>query len=180
MGFFRRRDETLNEQLLREAGLDRPQASVSAPVMPPAPLPDPPPAEDVLVVAHAPGVAGSVATFVTLPTGDLIVESEQGDADLSPLADVVERNVAPPYRAVATRQNGDLWGVVATRLDVRRFSCDAGDEIEVVSRDGDVTVTVDGGPSDLRIPELEQDYGDYAVHASRIDGDYWEAEAHPL
>jgi hypothetical protein len=49
-----------------------------------------------------------------------------------------------------------------------------------MSRDGDVTVTVDGRTSDLRIPELEQDYGDYAVHASRIDGDYWEAEAHPL
>lgn len=28
--------------------------------------------------------------------------------------------------------------------------------------------------------ELEQDAGEYAVHASRIDGDYWETEAHPL
>jgi hypothetical protein len=81
---------------------------------------------------------------------------------------------------VATRQNGDLWGIVASHLDVRQFSCDSGDQIDVVSREGDVTVTVDGEPSDLRIPELEQGGGDYAVHASRIDGDFWEAEAHPL
>jgi hypothetical protein len=136
--------------------------------------------DDSLLVAHAPTLEGSVITFVALPTGDLIVEDEQGDADLSPLADVVERNMAPPYRAIATRQGGDLWGIVAAHLDVRQFTCDAGDEIEVVSRGGAVTVSVDGKTSDLRIPELEEDWGDYAVHASRIDGDYWEAEAHPL
>lgn len=180
MRFFQRNEETLNEQLLREAGLDRAQADVPPPPPPQSPAPAPRHDDDSLLVAHAPTLEGSVIRFVALPTGDLIVEDEQGDADLSPLADVVERNMEPPYRAVATRRGGDLWGIVATHLDVRQFACDAGDEIEVVSRGGDVSVTVNGEPTDLRIPELEQGWGDYAVHASRIDGDYWEAEAHPL
>jgi hypothetical protein len=178
MRFFRRSEETLNEQLLREAGLDREQADVPPP--PPKPAARPEHLDDSLLVVHAPLLAGDRVAFVALPSGDLIVESEDGDADLSPLADAAERNVEAPYRVLGTRQSGDLWGLVVQRLDVREFSCGDGDEIDVVSRDGEVTVTVDGQPSDLRIPQLEQGSGDYAVHASRIDGDYWEAEAHPL
>jgi hypothetical protein len=49
-----------------------------------------------------------------------------------------------------------------------------------VSRGGVLTVTVDEQPTDIRIPQLEQESGDYAAHASRIDGDSWEVEAHPL
>ena len=42
------------------------------------------------------------------------------------------------------------------------------------------STTTSNGPLD-RTTALEQGRtGDYAVHASRIDGDYWEAEAHPL
>jgi hypothetical protein len=179
MGLFRRNEETLNEQLLREAELDQPHAQVPPPG--PSSIYVPRVREwDVSATATAPGVEGSDVEFVSLPGGDLIVETEQGDADLSPLADAVEKQLKPPYRARGNRLSGDLWGVTADPIDVRQFTCDAGDEIEVVSRDGDVTVTVDGQPSDIRIPELAQDWADYAVHASRIDGDYWEAEAHPL
>jgi hypothetical protein len=190
MKLFRRNEETLNEQLLREAGLDdvqrvaEPERVVAPPPLEPPPFADVehpgggPLGHDVLVVAHAPGLAGADVSFVTLPTGDLIVEAEQGDADLSPLAEAVEREVAPPYRAIASRQKGDLWGIAANRLDVRRFACQ-GDEIELVGNGGSIAVTVDGEPSDVSIPELEP-AGDAVVHASRIDGDYWEVEEHPL
>ena len=174
MGFLRRHAETLNEQLLREAGLEPAVAPEPEPSRPDEPAPRR--TYDTLVVAHAPELAGSSVAFVALPTGDLIVESEQGDADLSPLADAVERNIRPPYRGLGVRQTGDLWGVDAKPLDVRRFACEAGDEIELVSRGGAVTLTVDGEPSSLRIPELEPD-GDAVVYASRIDGDFWEVEA---
>ncbi len=204
MGFFRRRDETLNEILLREAGLARPQPAEPEPVSPPAPF-DPlagsypadsgygvwhravarPSAADAMVVVRAPQLAGESVEFVTLPSGDVIVEEERGDADLSPLADAVEATLAPPYRAHALRQHGDLWGVAATRLDVRSFSCDAGDELELLQLGGHRTLTVDGASSDLQIPELErageeQPGEDYNVHAQRIDGDFWEIRAAAL
>jgi hypothetical protein len=200
MGFLRRRDETLNEILLREAGLDAPQpaeprrepepVSGSAPVDPLAGgYPDGagarPRVADALVVARAPQLAGDSVEFVALPSGDLIVEEEQGDADLSPLADAVEATLAAPYRAHAQRQHGDFWGVAAARIDVRSFSCDAGDELELVRLGGRRTLTVDGAPSSLQIPELErageeQPGGDYNVRAARIDGDFWEIQAAAL
>jgi len=180
MRFFRRNEETLNEQLLHEAGLDHPAPQVP----PPGPSSIYVPhtrSWDVSATARAPGIEGSGVEFVSLPDGDLIVDTEQGDADLSPLADAVEKQLEPPYRARGNRLSGDLWGITADAIDVRRFTCDEGDEIEVVSRGGGVAVTIDQRPSDLRIPALEQGRtGDYAVHASRIDGDYWEAEGHPL
>ncbi len=178
MGFFRRKEETLNEQLLRDAGLDSPPAEVP----PPGPSSVYAPRArswDVSATANAPGLEGSAVEFVTLPSGDIIVDEEQGDADLSALASAVEHQLKPPYRASATRLHGDLWGITADPADVRRFVCDAGDEIEVVCRDGRTTVEVDGRASDIRIPELEQN-GDYALHAERLDGDFWEVEAHPL
>lgn len=212
MGFFRRRDETLNEILLREAGLAGPQPAEPErkpspepePASPPAPF-DPlagsypadstlgvwhravarPRAADAMAVAHAPQLAGDSVEFVALPTGDLIVEDERGDADLSPLADAVEATLAAPYRARAQRQHGDLWGIAATRLDVRSFSCDAGDELELVQVGGRRTLTVDGAPSSLQIPELERageerPGEDYNVRAARIDGDSWEIQAAAL
>jgi len=178
MGFFRRNEETLNEQLLREAGIDQPR-DPRVPAPGPSSIFVPRSASwDVTATVRAAGIAGTEARFVTLPTGDVIVDVETGDADLSPLADAVERQLKPPYRAHATRLHEDLWGITADPIDVRTFSCE-GDDVEVVSRGGEISVTVDGRPSDLRIPELEE-RGDYAAHAARIDGDFWEVEAHPL
>ena len=144
-----------------------------------------PSAADAMVVVRAPLLAGDEVEFVTLPGGDVIVDVEKGDADLSPLADAVEATLSAPYRARAQRQSGDTWGVAATRIDVRSFSCDVGDEIELVRLGGRRTLTVDGAPSSLRIAELEragerQPGEDYTVLAQRIDGDFWEIRAAPL
>jgi hypothetical protein len=200
MGLFRRRrEQTLNEQLLQEAGLDRPP-DPPAPVDPlagtyPAEANSmiwghtantvPRPAEnDVYVTAHAPQIAGDEVEFAALPDGDLIVDEEQGDADLSPLADAIERQLGPPYRATGRREEGDLWAVAARRIDVCRFACDAGDAIQLVCRGGRRELEVDRVPSELRIPELEQageERGEeYVVQASRLDGNFWEVQASAL
>ena len=92
---------------------------------------------DVYLTVEAPSIAGDAVEFATLPEGDLIIDEEQGDADLSPLADAVEQRLQPPYRAVGRRQDGALWAVAARRIDVRRLERD-GDEFE--SLDG-YTVT---------------------------------------
>jgi hypothetical protein len=202
MGIFRRRtDETLNEQALREAELDR-----ATPGEPDAPAPADPyagtyPADNVLgiwvramarpgeydavVTVHAAGIPGDAVDFATLASGDVIVDSEQGDADLSPFADAVEQELQPPYRAVARRQDGDLWSLAARGIDVLELDFAHGDEIELAAIAGEIDVRVDGESWNGRIPELEQageaaEGEDYVVQAERLDGDLWEVRASPL
>jgi len=53
-----------------------------------------------------------------------------------------------------------------------------------VSRDGETRLTVDEEPVEAAVPELERagrEHGDdYAVHAERLDGDFWEVRAAAL
>lgn len=191
--FRRRRELTLNEMLLHEAGLDAaPIAPPEAP--PPAPV-DPyegtypaqnvlglwtramprPASFDAVVSVHAPGVRGPQVQFAALPSGDLVVDEEQGSDDLAPLAAAVERELAPPYRALGVLQEGDVWAVSAYRIDILSFSFAAGDELELVARDGKTQLIVEGEPASGSVPELEQagraSGADYAVYADRLDGD---------
>jgi hypothetical protein len=201
VGFFRRRQETLNEQLLREAGLDPGQVlgdGASGPELPPEQLdpvlpmrprqrvpegasPDPR-QWDAAVTVSAPDLAGDKIEFTTIPDGDVIVGEETGDADLSPLADALERHIDPPYRAVAVRQDGDLWAVCARRIRVAQIPFSGGDKLELSWNGNDEELRVDGEESDAAVPpELEQ-VGDAAgtsfyVEAQRIDGDLWEVRA---
>lgn len=192
MGFFRRRQETLNEQLLREAQLDDVQEAEPAH----ADLADDvtgvwrramarPGEYDAVVSVHAPGVGGDAVEFATLANGDVIVDTEQGDADLSSFADAVELHVEPPYRVVARRGEGDLWSVAARGIDVLEVQFSGGDEIELASVGGSLDVRVDGEPWSGHIPALEHageaaDGEDYVVQAERLDGDLWEVRASPL
>jgi hypothetical protein len=204
---FWRRRETLNEKLLREAGLER--ADVGA-EQPPAPLvPEPkhpgPPRFgmphafeqvsltglqrfrewDATAVAEAPGLKGEEASFVALADGSLVVDEEAGDEPLAPLADAVEEQLRPPYRARAVRRDGDVWAVAASGIEVADLGADVqGDEIELVSRGGERTLTVDGARAFGGVPQLERlaeaHSPDYVVHASRLDGNLWEVRVAPL
>lgn len=198
MGFFRRRNETLNERLLREAGLDPAQVLGDAP----APHPQLPksvlgavgvpdgaavgPKEwDAALAVAAPGLVGDRVEFTTIPNGDVVVGEETGDADLSRLADAVERHVSPPYRAVGTRQDGDLWAVGAKRIEVATIPFSAGEKLALSQHGGEVELRVDGEPSDREVPaELErrgEAAGDsFYVEAERIDGDLWEVRVTAL
>jgi hypothetical protein len=226
MGIFRRRkEETLNEQMLREAGIDAdgdtppeqnspdsvtsssslPQATEET--SPPEPF-DPyagsypvepaggivpasldramarPAVWDLVTTATAAGIAGDKVEFATLPVGDLIVDTETGDGDLSPLADVVETQLKPPYRVLARREDGELWSIAARTIDVVELTFDGGDEIELVENEGNTELRVDGKPWSQEIPELEragETLGtDFVVQADRLDGDLWEIRASAL
>jgi hypothetical protein len=198
LGLFRRRHETLNEQLLRQAGLDpeqvlgdpQPRPLLQPPsILAAAGVPDgssPGPKEwDAAVTADVPGLAGNRIEFTTIPDGDVIVDDETGDADLSPLADAVEQRIGPPYRAVAQRQGGDLWAVAARRIQVAQIAFADGDKLELSHRDCPGELRVDGEPSDATVPpELERlaevpGDGSY-VEAERIDGDLWEVRVTAL
>jgi hypothetical protein len=206
MGIFRRRkEETLNEQMLREAGLDEPEPAEET--SPPEPL-DPyagsypagatggmvpafldramarPAVWDLVTTATAPGIAGDRVEFATLPAGDMIVDTETGDGDLSPLADVVEKQLKPPYRVLARREDDDLWSIAARTIDVVELTFDGGDEIELVENEGSTELRVDGKPWNQEIPELERAGetlgADFVVQADRLDGDLWEIRVSAL
>jgi hypothetical protein len=199
VGIFRRRQETLNEQLLRKAGLDPAQVlGDSAPAPPLGPqksvlgalgVPDGsgvgPKEWDAAVTVTVPGLAGNRVEFTTVPDGDLIVDEQSGDADLSPLADALERHVSPPYRAVATRQEADLWAVGAKRIEVAQFVFPGGDELDLSRHGDDRELRVDDEPSHEAVPpELErlgEAAGDsFYVEAERIDGNLWEVRVTAL
>ena len=192
MGLFRRKQETLNERLLREAGLDpagvlgdpQPEPEPQTPTFGRVALPDgshvDPKEWDAAVTVVAPGLAGDQIKFTTIPDGDVIVSEEDGDADLSPLADAVERRVDPPYRAVAARQDGDLWAVGAKRIQVAKVPFPAGDKLELSWNGSHAELRVDGEPNDdAAIPPELADLGQsvgasYFVEAARIEKDLWE------
>ena len=199
MRFFRR-GETLNERLLREAGIQAAQGDSAVEAPPPSPLDPvvafhrqfdsaagalagaglPPRARhwDTFATAEAPEVPGHEVEFVALPDGTILVEEEEGDAALEPLANAVETNIAPPYRAKAVKQTDRIWAVSAMQIRVAKVESD-GETIEVTQTSDGKAVHVDGMPVFGSIPELERigeaDGGPaYAVHAERLDADLWE------
>jgi hypothetical protein len=192
VGLFRKK-ETLNEQLLREAGLDRvvfntPQPAPEEETTVPEPVDDRVPsaprlrlgkqwAEDTTTSVVAPGIEADSARFTVLPTGDLIVDGEADD-DLSALADAIEAHLSPPYKAAASRQEGDVWVVRARRIEVAEFAYPDAEKLDL-SQHGLLEFRIDDGPTDVAPPpellQLGESKGeDFFVTAQRIDGDYWE------
>jgi hypothetical protein len=187
VGLFRRKRETYNEQLLREAGLDRVRLDrpsvleiVGVPHGGAVGQAD----WDTSVTVNAPGLAGNTIEFTTLEDGDVLIHEEEDDADVSALADAVERELEPPYRARAARQSGDLWAVLANRIDVVSFSFPRAEMLELSRKDSWQELRVDGEPSMGRAPELERlgerAGADFFVKAERLDGDLWEVRVTAL
>ena len=140
---------------------------------------------DAAVTVTAPGLAGDRIEFTTIPNGDVIVREESGDADISPLADAVETRVSPPYKAVAARQDGDLWAVGAKRIEVAQIPFPSGDKLELSRFVDDQELRVDGEASDAAVPPELERLGervgpDFLVEAERIDADLWEVRATAL
>ena len=139
---------------------------------------------DSVATAEAPGLEGDAVHFVALPDGTILVEEDEPDAALTPLADAIEASVAAPYRAEAVRRATTTWAVAASRIVVVAVPGLRGDEAElVVTRDGR-TLHVDGRPTFGSAPALEHagaaEGPEYVVRASRLDGDLWQVEASPL
>jgi hypothetical protein len=185
MSLFRRR-ESLHERLARQGGLEESPAPID---------PGPhwgevgihgvhrPRQWDAVVTAEAPALEGDEVVFVTLPDGSLLVEAEEGDADVSPLAEAIETQVEPPYRARAVRQKAEIWTATAKRIRVAEFAAE-GDAIDLAFVGGERTLRVDGLPVFGSIGELEElghEAGpDYAIHAERLDANLWEVEVSRL
>ena len=138
---------------------------------------------DAVVSAEA-DLPGDAVNFVALEDRSLIVDEDVPDDQLAPLADAVELELNPPYRAEATRRGERLWAVGATKIDVATISDEiAGDALELAVQDGERTFLVDGALAFGSVPELEALAGgmpSYVIRADRVDGDVWEVTVLPL
>jgi hypothetical protein len=134
---------------------------------------------DAVAATEAPDAEGSSARFVGLEDGSLLVE--EGDGDLTPLADAIEQEIVRPYRANAVRRGETQWAIAAHRLRVVELPEPGGDEVELVVRGEEKTLVVDGNRSFGTMPELELlAGGDAVIRASRLDGALWEVRVDPL
>jgi hypothetical protein len=111
---------------------------------------------DVVASARA-ELPGDEIAFAALPDGTLVVETdvELEDGALTPLAEVVEATLSPPYRAQGVRRSEGVWAVAANRIRLRSFPEAEEDTVELVE-DGTV------------------------VLGRRLDGDLFEVEETPL
>lgn len=139
---------------------------------------------DAVVSADAPDVPGAEVHFVTLEDGTVVVDEDVPDGCLAPLADAVERELRPPYRAEAARHEHDVWAVGATRVAIATLPVAiAGDVIELTSYQGERSCSIDGRPCEpFRDLELvgERTGPDFALRADRLDESTWVVDSKPL
>ena len=180
MGLFRRKP--LHERLAEEGGLvESSTAPLFTGVIPETGIHGVPRERrfDAVVTVDAPDVQGESALFVALEDGSLLVE--EGEGDLTPLADAIEQEVARPYRATAIHRGGTQWAVAAHGLRVVELPEPGGDEVELALHGDEKTLVVDGNRSFGTTPELEAlADGDAVIRASRLDGALWEVRVDPL
>jgi hypothetical protein len=136
---------------------------------------------DTVATAEAPGLRGEAVHFVALPDGTLVVDEDEPDGSLAPLADAVEGAIEPPYRAEAVRRGDQIWAVAARRVRVVELPDVAGDELELTVRGYDRSLSIDGQRTFGGLPALEELInGDAVARAERIDGEFWEVRLDPL
>jgi hypothetical protein len=140
---------------------------------------------DAVVTADAPGLAGDTVHFVALADGTLVVEEDQPDHALTPLADALETSLAPPYRAEAVRRDGSVWGVGGRRITIVSEPGLTGEEAELVLSSSGWALTVDGRHRLAHVPALEAagragGSAEAVVRATRVADDLWEVESAPL
>jgi hypothetical protein len=139
---------------------------------------------DAVATVAAPEVHGHEVLFDVLPDRTVLVDREEGDEPLTPLAEAVERELEPPYRARAVRQSGDLWAVAARSIEVVRLPEEDADSIELSVRGGDRELRLDGVRQFGTVRELESlglgRHEHFVVRAERLDDDWWEVRLDPL
>jgi hypothetical protein len=180
VGLFRRKP--LHQRLAEEGGLvERSSVPLFTGAIPEAGIHGIPRERqyDAVAATEAPDVEGDAARFVGLEDGSLLVE--EGDGDLTPLAEAIEQEIARPYRATAVRRGQTTWAVAAHRLRVVEVPEPGGDEVELVVNGDEKTLVVDGNRSFGTIPELEQlADGNVVIRAARLDNTLWEVRVDPL
>ena len=141
---------------------------------------------DATAAVEAPELAGDEVDFVALPGGSLVGAGEEVDkAALAPLVEALDGELRRPYRARGVRRHEDVWAAAAKQIDVVELQPDIeGDELELVSRGGERSLTVDGERAFGSVPQLEElatsRSPEYVLHASRLERSLWEVRISAL
>jgi hypothetical protein len=140
---------------------------------------------DAVASAEAPELPGDQVDFVALADGTLFTDDDLPEGSLAPLADALDSRLEAPYHALGRRQDGDVWGVAAMRVNVVEVPEDVpGDKVDLAVNDGERTVLVDDVESKANLPSLEQfaaqQFGSFVLRASRLDDTLWEVTVLPL
>jgi hypothetical protein len=122
---------------------------------------------------------------VTLPDGTVLVDAELPEGALAPIADAIEREVDPPYRARAVRRKDGVWAVGATAIEVVEVPEQVdGDSVNLVVQGDERTLLVDEQPGWSDVPTLEnyarERHKDFVLQAERLDGNLWAVEVNAL
>ena len=186
MGPFWKRERPLHERLAEQGGMAVPteagrdvapwhQAGIHGLARPRR--------WDAVATAEA-DAPGDAVHFVALPDGTLVVDEDVPDHALTPLAEAVEAQLGPPYRAEATRRGERLWAVAANKIRVTQLTDEiAGDTVEMAVQDGIATTLVDGARTFGSLPSLEAlgaGMTAFVIRADRIEDDVWEVNVAPL
>jgi hypothetical protein len=139
---------------------------------------------DAIVRAEGVDLDVGEVRFVALDDGTIVVDGDE-DPDLTTLAEAIEQELPPPYRAHAVRADESGWTIAAEAIELIELPRDLeGEELELTVHGGERTLIVDGAPAFGNTSELEQlgaERGDdYVVRASRVDGDLWDVRVLPL
>ena len=197
-------DEPAHERLAREAGIDLDSTDSSLASDPDAPLE---PHEripflgafrevgihgihrqrrwDAVASAEAPELEGDEIDFVSLPDGTLLVDDAVREGALTPVAEALEEELPPPYRARAVRQDGAVWTVAANRIEVVEVPEEIeGDAVSLAVQGDERTLLIDDRPGWNDVPTLEgfarERHDEFVLHAERLDGDLWGVTVNPL
>jgi hypothetical protein len=140
---------------------------------------------DAVATAEAEELAGDELEFVALPDGTLLVDDELPDGVLAPLAEALEQELRPPYKASAIRREDGVWAVAANRIDVVEVPEEVeGDTVSLVVQGDERTLVVDERPGWVAVPTLEsfaaERHRDFVLHADRLDGNLWSVKVNPL
>lgn len=185
----------MHERLAREAGIDLDASEPAAPV---ENIPfleafrevgihgiHPHRRWDAVASADAPGLVGDQIDFVTLPDGTVLVDAALPEGALTPVADAIEQQLDPPYRARAIHREDGLWGVGATAIEVVEVPEEIdGDTVSLAVQGDEQTLLIDERPGWSGVPTLEA-YGrerhrDFVLQAERLDGDLWSVQVNAL
>jgi hypothetical protein len=189
MAFWRRQREPLHEQLAREGGLDfggeRPPHDTrprwgAAGIHGIHRFRE----WDALVRVEGVELEADEVSFVALGDGTLVVDGDE-EGDLARLAEAVEEELKPPYRAQAVHNGEGVWAVAAEAIELVELGREVeGEQIELTVSGGERLLLVDGAPAFGSLRELEElgaaRGDDYVVRAVRVDGDLWDVRVLPL
>lgn len=138
---------------------------------------------DVVASARSPGLVGDTVVFVVLADGTAVLEDDQPDDSLAPLAEAIEELLPPPYRAAAVRNEGDFWSAAAEAVVIVELPHIDGNTIDLSVVGGVRELTIDDEPVTQPVPALDlvtETHADVVVHAERVDGDVFAVDVFQL